>query len=196
MNNLIANITGKAKHYKDDIVLANLFLMNNLNYAYNAIQGSPLAAFIPAAAMNDIEERTGKAQDVYLKSTWETAVGKLGPVPKDRNEFAGPKSKRMNKKQRMAIKHQFRDFGQRVDEIISKHQGYNLRNSKLMASVYAEAIKVIMQTYEAFWISWKDTGFSKTPEKWISYQPPTLAEMITRLYGQDRKRTSDVNTGH
>lgn len=63
----IVNIRGKTKHYKDDIVLANLFLVNK------PIRGSPLATFIP-----DSEDRPLEAQQVDLRNTWETA---------DRNEF-------------------------------------------------------------------------------------------------------------
>jgi hypothetical protein len=171
-------------------VIPSLFLMNNAHYAYTAIQASPLVALVAPAEMTNLEDITQKAQERYLESTWATAVAKLRFDPKEGKEEAMLKAAKLNKKQRMTLKHMFRDFHARIDEIMARHQGYNLRNQKLMASVYAEAIKIVHGPYDRFWSRWKDKKFSKTPEKWISYQPPTLAEMISRLYGQDRKATS------
>jgi hypothetical protein len=184
---LITNLQAKAKHYKDDVVIPSVFLMNNAHYAYTAIQSSPLAKFVAPSEMTNLEDMTQKAQERYLESTWATAVAKLKFDSKDGKEETMLKAAKLHKKQRMMIKHMFRDFCARIDEIMARHQGYNLKNQKLMASVYADAIKMVHGPYDRFWSRWKDKKFSKTPEKWISYQPPTLAEMISRLYGQDRK---------
>jgi hypothetical protein len=136
--------------------------------------------------MTNLEDMTQKSQERYLESTWATAVAKLR-FDKDIKEDQMLKAPKLHKKQRMILKHMFKDFHTRIDEIMEKHQGYSLKNQKLMASVYADAIKIVYGPYDRFWSRWKDKKFSKTPEKWISYQPPTLAEIISRLYGQDRK---------
>jgi exocyst complex protein 7 len=190
LERLMANIQGKAKHYKDDIVLSNLFLMNNENYAYTAIQESPLSKFVDQRLMSKIDDLMTNGQNEYLKNTWEAAAMKLRLSATEKEEFGKLNPKRMNKKQRMTIKHQFGNFRQAVDEILSKHRGYHMKNAGLMRTVYGQAIDSVMADYEKFWTFWKDKGFSKTPEKWIAYQPATLAEIITRLYGQDRKKTT------
>jgi exocyst complex protein 7 len=187
LTRLVANLQGKSRHYKDDPVIPFLFLMNNAHYAYTAIKASPLATVVALAEMQNLEEITSKAKEKYLESTWATAVAKLKFDPKDGKEEALLKAQKLNKRQRMTLKHMFRDFHARIDEIMARHAGYSLRNQALMADVYAEAIKIVNVPYDRFWTKWKDRKFSKTPEKWISYQPPTLAEMISRLYGQDRK---------
>ena len=130
-----------------------------------------------------IEEKIQKAQEEFIKITWDTAFAKVNyeAIEKavgERDEKTGL----LNKKQRMIIKMAFKGFRDKIDEIRQKHQGYNTRNTKLMAAIMNDTLRKIREKYEKFWSHWKDSGFSNTPEKWICYQPSTLNQMITKLY--------------
>jgi hypothetical protein len=192
---LLKNLDAKAGKYKEDVVLSNLFTMNNMHYALTAIQGSTLQEVVPPDVIPAIEEKIHNAQKSYMDNTWELAFAKFHWSEKDHQDFGkiekGKDNRvKLNKKQRMTIKHQFKAFRVKVDEINQRHQGYNLKNTKLMASVLTDAVKLVSNVYEKYWAHWKDSGFSKTPEKWIGYQPATLTSLINRLYGQDRKPPS------
>lgn len=187
---LIENIKCKAKHYKDDIVLSHLFIINNAHYAYDAIQNSPLVNIVTREMMQAIEDITQKAQDQYMANTWSTAFAKLHLSKKEQDEFGTVKKVNgesyLTKKQKKMIKGQFKAFSTRINDITIKHQSYNTRNARVMAAIHNEATRLVTSEYEKFWAKWRQSGFSKTPEKWICYQPPTLISMISRLYGQGK----------
>lgn len=181
ISSLISNIELKAGHYNDP-VLTQLFKMNNLHFIFTTVQGSKLKGSLPSENSILIEESISKAQEEYIKLTWDTAFAKVNEdtVRKNLGEFNEKLG--LNKKQRMVIKMAFKNFRDKIDEIRQKHQGYNTKNTKLMAAIMNDTLNKIRTKYEKFWIRWKDSGFSKTPEKWICYQPSTLNQMITKLY--------------
>lgn len=181
ITNLISNIELKASHYSD-IVLTQLFIMNNLHFIFTTVQGSKLKGSLPLDNQIIIEEKIQKAQEEFIKNTWDTAFTKVNEeaVRKQLGDYHDKDE--LNKKQRMVIKMAFKNFRDRIDEIRQKHQGYNTKNTKLMAAIMNDTLNKIRSKYERFWSHWKDSGFSKTPEKWICYQPSTLNQMITKLY--------------
>lgn len=181
ITNLITNIELKAGHYNDS-VLTQLFIMNNLHFIFTTVQSSKLKNSLPHENQIIIEEKIQKAQEEFIKSTWDTAFAKVNEdaVRKQLGEYHDKDE--LNKKQRMVIKMAFKNFRDKIDEIRQKHQGYNTKNTKLMAAIMNDTLNKIRSKYERFWSHWKDSGFSKTPEKWICYQPSTLNQMITKLY--------------
>lgn len=105
LTRLMANLQGKAKHYKGDNVIPHLSLtMNNAHYAYTAIQNSPLTKIVDATEMTNLEDMMQKAQERYLELTWATAVAKLR-FDKDVKEDQLLKQPKLHKKQRMMLKH-------------------------------------------------------------------------------------------
>lgn len=181
ITNLVSNIELKADHYSDP-VLTQLFIMNNLHFIFTTVQGSKLKGVLPLENQIIVEEKIQKAQEEYIKLTWDTAFAKVNEetVRKQLGDYHDKDE--LNKKQRMVIKMAFKNFRDKIDEIRQKHQGYNTKNTKLMAAIMNDTLNKIRSKYERFWSHWKDSGFSKTPEKWICYQPSTLNQMITKLY--------------
>ena len=189
LKNLLENLRGKSKHYPNDIVLQHLFLMTNAYYAYTAIQNSALSKFVSPEIMMSIEDMNQKAQEQYMANTWGTAFAKLHLSKKEQDDFGTiSKTSGLSGKQRKVIKQQFRAFSSRVDEIQAKTKSYRIKNMKMMASIQNDAIKLVSTEYEKFWTKWKDSGFSKTPEKWICYQPSTLISIINKLYGENTRK--------
>ena len=189
LKNLLENLKGKSKHYPNDVVLQHLFLLTNAYYAYTAIQNSALSKFVSPEIMMAIEDMNQKAQEQYMANTWGTAFAKLHLSKKEQDEFGTiSRSGGLNGKQRKVIKQQFKAFSSRVDEIQAKTKSYRIKNMKMMASIQNDAVKLVSTEYEKFWTRWKDSGFSKTPEKWICYQPSTLISIINKLYGENPKK--------
>ncbi|OHS93703.1 Exo70 exocyst complex subunit family protein [Tritrichomonas foetus] len=177
IHSLAANIESKASHYSDQ-VLTQLFIMNNFHFVYTTIQSSKLADAISPENKSRIEDKIQRAQEEYIKLTWDTAFSKLNV---DNIGDIDAKTG-LNKKQRYIVKMAFKNFRDRIDELRQKHQGYNTKNAKLMSTIMNDTLRKVSQKYEKFWSKWKQSGFSKTPEKWICYQPSTLSQMVTKLY--------------
>lgn len=182
INNLVKNISEKSNHYQD-CVLQQIFLINNYQYISDYFSRDEISSFISSDLSSDIFNLIKKSEDDYIKLTWDTALSQLedkedlGPIEVDENKYII-----LKKKQRMIIKKKFRDFSNKIDEIIYKHNDYAVHNSKYMCLIYEDVIRRIKTNYSKFCKKWENSNFSKTPEKWMSYSPSTLCQKIKNLY--------------
>lgn len=177
---LMQNLDAKSKKYTDRVI-STLFLMNNAHYAYNAIINSNLNGLVSTEVCQNIEDIISKSQDSYFQLTWDTAFNILN------SQAVGEvkAGERLSKKQCKILKKQFKDFAQQMQVILHKHKKYCTIYVKLMAPIRNDATKKVNTTYEKFFHKWKDSGFAKNPEKYYCFQPATLADRISRLYGSE-----------
>ncbi|KAH0785206.1 Exocyst complex component EXO70A1 [Histomonas meleagridis] len=184
---LLDNLSSKAKHYQDPIV-TQLFFLNNGHYSYSAIQKYGLDSYISQDILTRIEDLIQKSQETYIKLTWDTAFAKLAPKEQFGEIKRLPNGHvKLNKKQRMTIKRQFRDFLKLFEEFQNKHEKYCIKYKKYMAPILNEVVRKINTIYEPFYTKWKDSNFSRTPEKWITYPPATTIQLVNQLYSGQAK---------
>lgn len=179
------NINTKSNHYSDR-VLAQLFLMNNLQFIVTTVKSTKLKGVFPPDNQLAIEDQIQKSQEEYIKLTWDTAFVKL-----DIPDIGEIKEGGLNKKQKQIIKAAFKNFIDRVNEIQAKHRKYNTKNTKLMQPILNDTLQKITHKYDKFYVKWKDSGFSKNPTTYISYQPATLAQLVTMIYTNPKANTSE-----
>ncbi|EAX95086.1 Exo70 exocyst complex subunit family protein [Trichomonas vaginalis G3] len=183
------NVREKSTHYTD-IVLRQLFLMNNAHYAYIAIESKPeFSAIVPQDFKNMLENTIQDAQKIYMNETWNKAFAILSY----NSAFDGvKKGQKLTPQQKSILKSKFKNFKEAVLEIQQKHNSYCLKNAKLMEPIMNEAISKTHSKFESFYMRWHDSGFANHPEKYTAVQPSTLEGIINRMYGPKRasKRTS------
>lgn len=177
------NVREKATHYQD-IVLRQLFLMNNAHYAYVSIESKPeFAAIVPTEFKQMLENVIQDAQKLYMNETWNKAFAILSY----NNAFDGvKKGMKLTKEQKSILKYKFKNFKEAVLEIQQKHNAYCLKNTKLMEPIMNEAISKTHSKFETFYMRWHDSGFANHPEKYTAVQPSTLEGIINRMYGPKR----------
>lgn len=186
---LMQNLEAKSKKYQDR-VLTTLFMMNNAHYAYNEIQNSRLKDVVQLSVCQNIEDIIQKSQINYFALTWDTAFQIL-----DNKAIGEVKpGERLSKKQCKIVKKQFKDFAQQMQVILHKHKKYCTIYVKLMAPIRNDATKKVSTIYEKFFHKWKDSGFAKNPEKYYCFQPATLADRISRLYGSEDNHAGGDST--
>lgn len=189
LNNLNTNLNEKAKHYNDQVI-TQIFLMNNQKFELDTITTTKLEKVVNHDLVSNLEKSIQAARDHYIALTWDTAFSKLVITDNDNMQdiLSGKPGIKMNKKQRKVIKYKFRDFSKRVDELRQMHQNYVIKNQDLLSQILQITVRKVNQIYDKFYIKWKDSGFSQSPEKWICYQPATLNQMINRLYNPTHKK--------
>lgn len=177
---LFRNTTEKSTHYTD-VVLRQLFLMNNAHYAYTTIENWPaLSTLVPQSFKEMLETSIQEAQKSYMNETWNKAFAILA-YDKAFDNFK--KGEQLNSTQKKIIKTKFKKFKEAVLEIQMKHNTYCLKNTKLMEPIMNEAISKTHSKFESFYMRWHDSGFARHPEKYTAVQPSTLEGIINRLYG-------------
>ena len=176
---LTGNLRRKARGYEaHEEPLGCVFLLNNYDYIWRTILGSPFAAVLKSASV-DLDGFFGRLMDdqraQYMQTSWSAAQAYL--VVED---VSDPLSKR----EREVIKERYLGFNAEWDRQRVAQAAYTVPNARLRRQLRTESSALLVPLFRTFDVAYRQSGFSsKNPHKYLKYTPDEVTSGFAEFFG-------------
>ncbi|KAM3720698.1 Exocyst complex component [Dirofilaria immitis] len=164
------NLKNKAGTYSDE-TLAAVFLLNNNNYIYNALQTNGMFAVVGehnSQVRSFYRSEINAYSKKYLQS-WNRVVS---IITVDLSTFDD----------RTTLKNALVAFNAELGRLINAQQDYCFSDVKLAHNIKSEIKSLICEPYAEVYARMMRSAVSKSTEKHLKYTPESLGMVIDRLF--------------
>ncbi|CAG8472348.1 12990_t:CDS:10 [Acaulospora morrowiae] len=176
LESLAQSLDSKSKTYKK-AALTSIFLLNNYHYILKSIRTQFLSVLDPEIEFK-YEKLVKKYNDAYQDS-WKPCCGNLMDYTMVRG---GTLKSTLGSNEKQNVKEKFKNFNTEFDEMCKVNKGYAIPDLELRTQVIKDIKAVLIPMYNRFLEKHQQSEFSKTPTKYIKYDPVTLENMVNRLF--------------
>ncbi|KAK9821134.1 hypothetical protein WJX81_005577 [Elliptochloris bilobata] len=160
---LLANLTAKARVYKDR-ALAALFLMNNVHYMVRAVEGSEALRIVGAPWLEAHRDLVEQAGEQYQALAWGPLQALLAEPPGGRA---------MDK---AGVKARWRDVNAALGVLHESQSAWTIPDAALRANMKDALLDDVLPLYEVFVEQYSAAPGSK--EKYVKYTPAELRAAV------------------
>lgn len=171
------NLEAKSKHYQD-VSLGHLFLMNNVRYIIQRVEGSSvLQEMIGRDYIRKLGEYILQEADSYNRSTWDRVLYCLRGEGLYSGFFCSLKLSKAT------LKDRFKSFNATFDEVCQTQSTWLVLDSQLRGQLHQLILKKLTPAYMSFLDQFRShIETEKHPERYIKYSVQGLENAVCGLF--------------
>ncbi|KAJ5074055.1 exocyst complex component 7 [Anaeramoeba ignava] len=187
LDTLCITLESKAKHQKD-LVLSNLFLMNNYDYILSSIRTPQIFKHIYHNRILFAEKKIHLFQENYIQASWNKAISCLLLVNKSLFYDPIAKSKRkkskISKAEKKEIRSNFSNFNLELESQFRCQKNYVIPDRTLRDNIRKKSANLVIPLYQQFLERNSKIDFAKDTSKYYKYPVETVQKMIYGFFSQ------------
>lgn len=179
LSELNLTIVSKCEQY-GDIATRHLFRLNNIHYILKSLQRSNVLELLLMTEPDCERNYMDLIQELHgaYQRSWARLISMISPL----EDLPRPVNGRVKEKERSILKERFSGFNKELDEACKTQRGISVPDVILREGLKRDNAENIIPQYHAFFESYADVNFSKTPEKYVKYKPQEVGAMLGNLF--------------
>lgn len=179
LSELNLTIVSKCEQYGDHAT-RHLFRLNNIHYILKSLQRSKVLDILlmtePECERN-YQELIQELHNQYQRS-WLRLISMISPL----DDLPRPVNGKVKDKERAILKERFSGFNKELEDACKIQRGISVPDVLLREGLKRDNAEHIIPQYNAFFESYSDVQFSKSPEKYVKYKPQDVSAMLGNLF--------------
>eukprot|EP00899_Mesostigma_viride_P028649 jgi/Mesvir1/896/Mv17458-RA.1 len=154
--------------------LSEVFLMNNRDYIVRSVCSTPAAAAMLGVSWVTRHVALVESHvQAYMSHSWSKLMGVLG----DDNITFGVGGE-LSKSHKSLVKDKLKKFNSLLEELHSVQSQWAISDPNLKNKVRGTVKETLLPLYRQFLTKYRNTQFSRTPQKYIVYEPKDVEAML------------------